>query len=56
MKNKEYEVYFLDDYMETFKTKREAQRFIRDCVEFDKSQNNPFGADIKNYTIEEIEV
>lgn len=56
MKKKEYEVYFLDDYMETFKTKREAQRFIKDCVKFDKEQNNPFGADIKNYTIEEIEV
>lgn len=47
----EYEVYFLDDYMETFRTKEEAQKFIEGCVEFDKEQNNPYGASKQNYSI-----
>lgn len=49
---KEYDVYFLDDYMGTFKTKKDAQKFINDCVKFDKENDNPFGADKQNYSIE----
>lgn len=53
---KEYEVYFIDDYMETFKTKKEAQAFINNCVKFDKLENNPYGANKQNYEIVEIEL
>ena len=56
MLRKEYEVYFLDDYMETFRTKKEAQKFIEGCVEFDKEQNNPYGASKDNYSIEVVEI
>lgn len=51
---KQYEVYFLDDHMETFRTKKEAQDFIKECIAFDKRNGNPFGALKDNYEIKVV--
>ena len=51
MKRKIYVVYFMDDYMEEFKSREEAKEFINDCVDFDKREHNPFGAKKSNYKI-----
>lgn len=55
-KEKVYDVYFFDDYMQTFDSKKDAKKFIKECVEFDKRNDNPFGANPDNYEIEEIEL
>lgn len=52
---KEYVVYFLGDYMKTFRNKKRAMLFIQDCLEFDKENENPYGVDINNYEIVEVD-
>ena len=56
MLKKEYEVYFLDEYMKSFDTIQEAKRFIIECLKFDKEENNPYGVSKDNYSIEEVEI
>lgn len=52
IKRKYYNVYFMNEYMESFDTKQEAKRFIIECLKFDKDNKNPYGVKKENYTIE----
>lgn len=56
MLRKEYEVYFLDDYVDTFKTKKDAEDAIKDYLRFDKEEHNPYGVSRDNYHIVVFEI
>lgn len=56
MLRKEYEVYFLDDYVDTFRTKRDAENFIKESLKFDEEEHNPYGVSRDNYEIEVVEI
>lgn len=56
MKKKQYNVYFMNEYMESFDTIQEAKRFIIECLKFDRCNRNPYGVSKDNYSIEVEEI
>ena len=56
MLRKEYEVYFLDEYIGAFSTKRDAENFIKDNLKFDEENQIPCGVSRDNYEIEVVEI